>query len=371
MDVPMTARTRAGGGRETLPMLKSRPFPQRVRAILETLLSQLAPYLEHHTVAALDDFEQALFRRAEQARNNDEQQRCFESLREVRRVRADIAPAIVGRFEASLAMLNQPRRQSSLARPQRGARNELSLVDSAELEETLVLVEAANRAEVRSSQEMFALGMRFATLAEAPMFEAEELPIGAHRLIDCIRQASTIIELPAEHRMLFFRSIDLCLFSHLERYFEDANRILVESRVLPDLVGLTPRTRRPKEDSQDARQASTQDAPRARGANDTESAEALLRKLQMGPAGARAPAAHMPEGMPAPADTGAIPATPDARAANAEPARPSSAELAESSARFQQRGQQTRFGVSAPAGATVASAPAGSMIIGPKWPFAS
>jgi hypothetical protein len=245
MEVSGIGRNRPGARRETLLTLKSRAFPGRVRAILDTLLSQLSPYLEHGMVAALDAFEQALFRRAEQARNNEEQQRCFESLREVRRVRADLAPALVALFESALASLNEPRRHSTLAKPQqRSLRGELSLVDSSELEESLVLVEAANRAEVRSSQPLFALGMRFGTLAEGPLFEPEDLPIGPHRLGECVRIAAEHLNVPGEHRLLFFRAVDQALFSQLEKFIDEANRILVESRILAHLVVLNPRARR-------------------------------------------------------------------------------------------------------------------------------
>ena len=113
---------------------------------------------------------------------------------------------------------------------------ELSLVDASDLEESLALVEAANRAEVRSSQPMFSLGMRFATLAEAPMFEPEDLPIGPHRLSECVRQAAEHLDLPVEHRVLFFRCVDQSLFSRLDRFIDDwtcdACRASVDVRTL-------------------------------------------------------------------------------------------------------------------------------------------
>mgnify|MGYP000443893419 CR=1 FL=1 len=82
-----------------------------------------------------------------------------------------------------------------------------------------------------------------ATLAEAPMFEPEDLPIGPHRLSECVRQAAEHLDLPVEHRVLFFRCVDQSLFSRLDRFIDDANRILVDSRVLPDLFVLSPRAR--------------------------------------------------------------------------------------------------------------------------------
>lgn len=344
MEAPMTGRSRPGSTRETLATLKSRAFPQRVRAILDMLFGQLSAQLEHDTVAALDAFEQALFRRAEQARNNDEQQRCFESLREVRRVRPDITPTLMARFEAALAQMNDPRRQSALARPQRSGRNELSLVDSSDLEETLVLVEAANRAEVRSSQELFALGMRFAALAEAAMFEPEDLPIGPHRLSECVRHASALLELPNEHRILFFRSVDLCLFGRLDKFYEDANRVLLDSRVLADLIVMSQRARRHEDDAHDGREAPVS----------TPSPTARAR-----------PEYNAEPATPATTATRAAPdrttaTTTDADAHAPEPdARPTPGDLADASARFQQRGQQTRFGLSAPAATTVAEAEGG------------
>ena len=246
MEAPSSGRGRQAAKREPLLTLKSRPFPGRVRAILETLLGQLSPFLEHGMVDALDALEQDLFRRAEQARSNDVQQRCFESLREVRRIRSDLAPALMALFESNLASLNEPRHPSALAKPARGLRSELSLVESEELEESLIVVDAANRAEVRSSQPLFALGMRFATLAEAPMFEPEDLPVGPHRLSESVRQAAERLALPAEHRLQFFRCVDQSLFARMDRFIDEANRILVESRVLPDLFVLSPRARRPQ-----------------------------------------------------------------------------------------------------------------------------
>lgn len=347
MEVPGTGRARPDAGkRDALLTLKSRSFPGRVRAILETLLGQLSPFLEQGMVDALDAFEQSLFRRAEQARNNDEQQHCFESLREVRRVRSDIAPALMARFESALAALNDPRRQSSLARPQRAGRSDLALVDASELEESLALVEAANRAEVRSSHALFALGMRFAVLAEAPMFEAEDLPIGPHRLSECVRQASEHLELPTEHRVLFYRAVDQMLFARLDRLIEEANRVLIESRVLADLFVLNTRSRR-NEDShhEPARDHAAPTTPRSA----MQAAPATDAEIGLGAPEPARPVEHLPRSIAVAPEPASEPAPP--------PAPPLSS--SDASARFQQRAQQTRFGLATPAATRLAEAETG------------
>ena len=346
MEVPSTGRARPSSKREPLLTLKSRAFPGRVRALLDTLLSQLSPFLEHAMVDALDALEQGLFRRAEQARSNDEQQRCFESLREVRRVRADLSPSLIAQFESALAGLCEPRRPSASGKPSRSMRNELSLVDSSDLEESLALVEAANRAEVRSSQALFALGMRFATLAEAPLFEPEDLPIGPHRLSECVRQSAEHLDLPLEHRVLFFRCLDQTLFSRLERFIDDANQILVDSRVLPDLFVLSPRARR----TEPAHHEPARDLPPAAAAGRAGVAPGPSDAVTgLGTPEPAHPADHLPRqtALSAPAATAESAPTPPAPA-------PSDA-----SARFQQRSQQTRFGLATPAATTVAEAETG------------
>ncbi len=347
MEVPGTGRARPDAGkRDALLTLKSRSYPSRVRAILETLLGQLSPFLEQSMADALDAFEQSLFRRAEQARNNDEQQHCFESLREVRRSRSDIAPALMARFESALAGLNDPRRQSSLAQTQRTGRSELALVDASELEESLALVESANRAEVRNSQALFALGMRFAVLAEAPMFEAEDLPIGPHRLSECVRLASEHLQLPTEHRILFYRAVDQTLFASVDRLIDEANRVLIESRVLADLFVLNTRARRNEGGHHEAA--------------DEPAAAAPLPVGKAAPAQGAGNGASRPKpGLSADSMPRSLDTAPETTREPAPPASPPAASSSDASARFQQRAQQTRFGLATPAATRLAEAETG------------
>src|SRR3954453_12025596 len=67
-------------------------LPLRVRNLLEGLLALCSSGLERAVVATLNEMEMQLFRLAEQGRSNEQQHRCFETLREVKRGRADVSP---------------------------------------------------------------------------------------------------------------------------------------------------------------------------------------------------------------------------------------------------------------------------------------
>ena len=173
----------AAAQKRTLVTLASRnDLAPRVRQLLEGILGICSSGMERTLVATLDDLEAQLFRLAEQSRNNDQQYRNFETLREIKRGRADVAPRYMMAVEDCLARFDQPRsKDTHEAKPRPGGpmKQELSLVDSRDLEESLALQEFAAKTDIRQAQTLYALGHRFAVLAGSPIFDAETLPIGA------------------------------------------------------------------------------------------------------------------------------------------------------------------------------------------------
>jgi hypothetical protein len=63
------------------PTLASRPLPDRVKALLGGILEYSSDEIERTLVATLNEFEQQLFKYAEQARSNMVQTRWLEAQR--------------------------------------------------------------------------------------------------------------------------------------------------------------------------------------------------------------------------------------------------------------------------------------------------
>lgn len=222
-----------------LPSLRQVGLPPRPRAVLEQVLSVASAILEQGLAASLTEAEQQLFKQAEQARSNDQQNRCFEALREIRRGRADVAPRFVIRLEAALATIDKAHASPQFSRVHRDnkdAAGELNLVDEAEFEESLALQEIASKCEIRNSGLLFALGRRMAVLAGSKAFEADELPLGPRRLCECLREAVGCLDLPIEFRIVLYRAFDRACSPELTRLFESLNQVCIEQRVLPHLA---------------------------------------------------------------------------------------------------------------------------------------
>ena len=210
-------------------------LPARVRSLLEEQLAECGSRIEPQLRASLTELEQELFKIAEQARNDAEQQAAFESLREVKRTRADAAPRLLLMLEGRLARLGL-----SQARVVE-TREDMALVDHDELEEAITLDDLAARAEMRVSQALFELGHRYAVLAASPLLDAESLPLGPHALAHGLREIALAMGLPREHRTVLYRLFDRRLLAAAESLYGGLNEHLIARGILPNLRMYLPK----------------------------------------------------------------------------------------------------------------------------------
>ena len=237
------------------PTLASRALPDRVRVLLGGILEYSSDEIERTLVAMLNEFEQQLFKYAEQARSNMVQIRWLEAQRLVKRTRPDLVPRFLIALEAALACIKDPPGAKVEAASFRNARGELSLVENMDLDEATVLAEIASRAEVRNSLPLYLLGQRFGVVAGKPAFDAENLPIGPQALCRMIRQSCDCLELSGEHRLLLFRTFERHLMPLYGTFIESINTYLSRNGVLPNLhyVPVRPRASSPTAISPDRR----------------------------------------------------------------------------------------------------------------------
>ncbi len=216
------------------PTLASRPLPDRVRALLGGILEYSSDEIERTLVAMLNEFEQQLFKYAEQARSNTVQIRWLEAQRLVKRTRPDLVPRFLISLEAELACI-QDAPGAKVAANYMATRGELALVENLDMDESTVLAEISSRAEVRNSLPLYLMGQRFGVLAGKPAFDAENLPVGPQALCRMIRQSCECLELSSEHRLLLFRTFERHLMPIYGSFVESINTYLSRNGILPNL----------------------------------------------------------------------------------------------------------------------------------------
>jgi Protein of unknown function (DUF1631) len=227
------------------PTLGSKQLPKRVRMLLEGVLELTSNDLERGLVASLNDFEQQLFKFAEQARNSDMQARWLESQRLIKRTRHDFVPKFLISLEAELACLRDPlksvAKHGAAAKRLPGA--ELSLVDEQQMDENTILNEISSRAEMRSSLPLYLLGQRFGVLAGKPAFDSDTNPVGPSALCRMMTIATDCLGLSDEHRALFFKAFEKQLLLIYAPLVESLNTYLGQHGVLPSMHYVPVRAR--------------------------------------------------------------------------------------------------------------------------------
>ena len=224
--------------------LATAALPRRVRRLLEQLYAlvsdEIAPLLER----MLAEYEQQLFRQADQARNPGLQSGYLDTLRLVRLRRADLIPRYLLGLEGALTRLREP--AAVAARPMTAAApqfRELRLVEDGEMDEYTVLRGVASRHESRAGLGLLLLGQRFGVLAGAPAFDSERLPVGPQRLIRSFADACQPLQISLEARLDLYRVFDQQVMLGYAAMVESMNALLARENVLPSLSFVPLRAR--------------------------------------------------------------------------------------------------------------------------------
>jgi hypothetical protein len=231
-------------GRGAPATLASRPFPKRVKSLLQGVLDYAADELERGLVATLDGYELALLQSSNQAQSGAVRNNYLAARQEVARGRHQLLPRFRAELEASLATISDPPPAKAKAAPAGGSLSlTLSLVEDVVIEESITVNEIASRAEIRNNLPLFLLGQRLAVVAARPAFDAESLPIGPQRLAHCFQRAAECLDLNLEHRQQLLKEFDRRVLQPIGAFYEAVNQYLARNRVLPNLTFVPIRVR--------------------------------------------------------------------------------------------------------------------------------
>ena len=211
-------------------------LPPRVRKVLEGVLGLFSRNLERSLVPVLDEFEISLVRQASKSQAGEAGQRSLESVRKLKSTRSQLLPRLVLALEHGVARLDQraapaPKKTTPLAL----ALEDLELVGSTDLDETLTLQDMAARLEARHSLALYELGHRFAVLAARPAFHADSVPLGPAHVGEALRYAAAALDVPIDHRVLLYEVFDRLAMSGIGALYAAANMHFVEQGIFRHL----------------------------------------------------------------------------------------------------------------------------------------
>jgi Protein of unknown function (DUF1631) len=236
--------TTAGRNTHTLP-----PILHSVRQTARRSLSGLLTTLFNNA----DD---VLFEMADRSRNDVDQHMYFDSMREIRVQRKRIATEFGQRLYASFDALYESSKDGDEETADfETAVDNMALVKNDDLEISVAIAGIVSKVTSQFSLPVMQLTRRIDSLCPERTVTERLNPLGPHKLADAFVAATECLEIDIRVRIVLLKLFERFVMEHLGQCYEDANRLLAEAGVLPDLRDVM------KRETNAARSAETQSRP--------------------------------------------------------------------------------------------------------------
>ncbi len=229
--VPLKAPDHAAGrSNHTLP-----PILHSVRQTARRALSGLLSTLFNNA----DD---VLFEMADRSRNDADQHMYFDSMREIRVQRKRITTEFGQRMYASFDALYEATKAEEEEVPDfETAVDSMSLVKNDDLEIAVAVAGIVSKVTSQFSLPVMQLTRRIDSLCPNRTVTERMNPLGPHQLGAAFVGATDCIEIDIRVRIVLMKLFERFVMEHLGQAYEDANRLLAEAGVLPDLRNVMKR----------------------------------------------------------------------------------------------------------------------------------
>jgi len=208
----------------------SNPVPVEVTRIRDTVVAGLGDLLQ----GAFDAVDDSLFELANNARSNNEQNRYFEAMREIRIKRKGVERHFqntVAQFFANPPHAGQLQ-EDSLG--QQASADNLALVGDDDLEEQVALNAMITKAKVHFQGPLLQLQTRFSKVYEGASDESPVNPMAPEHLCSAFTEAIQALEIQIRERLILLKQFDRYVVSNLGMLLDEANRILIQAGVIPN-----------------------------------------------------------------------------------------------------------------------------------------
>lgn len=207
-------------------------IPPEVSRIRETVVAGLGDLLQ----GAFDAVDDSLFELANNARSNNEQNRYFEAMREIRIKRKGVEKqfqqSVSSLFDHPPLVTADPQSQS--AAPDPTSADSLSLVQDDELEEQVALSAMISKARAYFQGPLLQLQTRFTVVYPDANEERPVNPMLPDYICRAFANAADAFEIQIRERLIVLKQFDRYVIANLGMLMDEANRILVQAGVVPN-----------------------------------------------------------------------------------------------------------------------------------------
>lgn len=200
----------------------------------------LPPMLDSMFSACDDNF----FDLASRAKSNQEQNLYFESLREIRAQKKRVVEGFASRLAEGFARFESRtmQRKRAAGRDQTDL-SSIELVAMDQMERDVLVIDMVAKARQEFQQELFQLNQRMLAIVSF-RFEPQDNPLDPGAIAAAFTASSDVIDIELSMRKILYTQFDQLVIRKIDGFYYDANQLLIEARILPDLKSLMRRNAR-------------------------------------------------------------------------------------------------------------------------------
>jgi len=230
----------------------SRPAPEhtshtqvgRLPVALTQLRDKATMQLKQDLQALFANADDSLFEMADRATSNAEQNDLFEAMRELRLKRKSIANGFLrkvfeGFAELARYSVGQPPQLTSVSL------EGLSLMQNDELEESVAVDAMVAKVLSRDAQSLHHLTTRINTLISKKIDDTGN-PLGPRPVCESFVAACADLGVDIRIKLIIYKLFEKYVLSEVGQLYAEANQILVQAGVLPELKSAPPAARPPR-----------------------------------------------------------------------------------------------------------------------------
>lgn len=182
-----------------------------------------------------DSADDVLFGMADRAGSNQDQVAYFDAMRELRLRRKTMSNTMlawVARAFNEIGQFDPVPRSRSLSEVDQDS---LSLLDDTELEKQVAIDSLMNKLSSRYAESLRLLGARIAHVSGQRELAERQMPLSPEVICTGLGHASEDLDIDIRARLVVIKLFDGLLVDRLAALYQEANRLLIEQGVLPDL----------------------------------------------------------------------------------------------------------------------------------------
>ena len=212
---------------------------------LKTLLRQL-----------FDNADDALFELADKAGSNGEQAKYFDSMREVRLQRKQIALLMLQSVVRSFNQVGRYKLSGVSSTEAPSSLDSLSLVQNDELEERVAIEGMVSKTRSACGQSIDHYQIRVEALLPNANLDQAHIPASPEVLVHSFVDGCKDLQVDIEAKLIVFKLFERYVLNSIDTMYQKANQQLIEDGVIPDLKQV-----RSAEQRASSRTASTRPSP--------------------------------------------------------------------------------------------------------------